>query len=650
MKKVIVFLLQTAFLFYVFAQNSNSEPFPDIGVPYGSLNLKAGDEILLPVSGMVQFTNKENNSAFPVDIPENLKEDYICIVFPSVYYYGGEEMNSFYELVFFNVELKSDLDTGSILPVNTVIGTAKADTVCVMLRCIYLDPNLVLLSQNVPRRFGRYWYYGLEYFSPNVMRFLDYQTLDNADQKIDFGGTGQPQSLNDMVNMSNAQEDVICTYPPTSFIIKTKLDKYPEIKDESPAIFDSCTHEMKIDFDGVPLRLFFYQGYDYYLREEYQLNNDIYLYINILYEINREVFCYVRDFSLQSPEDIVHFKLDYIGQVTGENISNYVKSSSPDSSISDDYVDIPLPEFLDTDFAEYERFFYFNEKTGKFEENKNNINEGWYHEDGTLFMHAYFYDDQLVHRIRLIITYDENGNVLSEKCYEAKMYKKDGKWTTDDTQWRMTIKKEYAYENKDSMTVKTGKYYRYSFKPTTEHDDGFEKTETDANNVVRKASSEYGTTGLFDIREYDEYGNIIIARFDNGDFSGDYTYENFYGETGLLIKTVSVNNETGAISEIVYEYDKNGRKTLAKSAFGQEKCVYDSKGNIIETIESENGKEIKRVYYRYDEKTGRLLFKYEVTFGEYANKRFWYYEKTNDRAKWEKNLDPETLLKTLKVY
>ena len=76
--------------------------------------------------------------------------------------------------------------------------------------------------------------------------------------------------------------------------------------------YSFCDTEQIINFDGLPFHLVFYKGFEDYLKKEYKLGDDIYLYLVFLFGSNDKQYYYVRDFSLKSPEQQFNDKLEII--------------------------------------------------------------------------------------------------------------------------------------------------------------------------------------------------------------------------------------------------------------------------------------------------------------------------------------------------
>ena len=103
-------------------------------------------------------------------------------------------------------------------------------------------------------------------------------------------------------------------------MVKSQLDKYPEkiITENSTDIllrqqyYSFCETELTTVFDGLDFHLYFYPGYRDFLLNEYVLGEDIYLYLSFFFSKDGDLHFYVREFSIESPEEIYNTLLKMI--------------------------------------------------------------------------------------------------------------------------------------------------------------------------------------------------------------------------------------------------------------------------------------------------------------------------------------------------
>ena len=216
----------------------------------------------------------------------------------------------------------------SEIKAETIIGTANVDNPCLMIRTITgYDPNLILDSRNPPIELDKYTYYDAAMFMNTTSKLLTFQPVNTKNDSIEFWD--YPETIEEIAANSNKEKDNkdnITRLPIFKILIKTQLYKYPEpIHTESKTdtilmnmFYSFCDTEKVISFDGIPFHLVFYKGYEKYLREEYKLGDDIYLYLVFLFGKNGKLFFYVREFSLKSPEQLYDDRLDLIDKVSNK--------------------------------------------------------------------------------------------------------------------------------------------------------------------------------------------------------------------------------------------------------------------------------------------------------------------------------------------
>ena len=324
MKKIICLLLS---IFVLSSVNAKNQENKDTKFPWSNYNVRAGEEIKMPIDcGFISYgktTISEND--WDYSIPKEFGNKVLIVSIPYSFYFEGKKQEVFYELIIKDVKLKKEiqaLQLFSEIKCGTVIGTAYIDNPGLIVRTVTgYDPNLIIDSKNPPIEIGKYTYYDASTFMPTTPKLLTFQPILSKKDSIEFWD--YPESLESIASEINKKKDDkghITRLPNFKILIKTKLDKYPEhIRTESKTdltlkrmFYSFGDTEQIINFDGLPFHLVFYKGFEDYLKKEYKLGDDIYLYLVFLFGSNGKQYYYVRDFSLKSPEQQFNDKLEII--------------------------------------------------------------------------------------------------------------------------------------------------------------------------------------------------------------------------------------------------------------------------------------------------------------------------------------------------
>lgn len=290
----------------------------DITRTMGQLNVAYGASVKLPLDGrLVQIGNAGLPPVFGPD----------TLVFNVTHQYwldGGKQAFGNYQLILSGVQPIPALQSVSgstVIEKGTVIGTATESPVQVNLRCRTIDLFLCDSAQNIPELVNGWYYFGVGMLMSGSPKFLNYQPVTSAKDEIPFWDF--PESLEQMSQRgrseyeAKAKGEVVSRYPDFQICFETTLDRYPSTDlrlstNVSPAerlmlarTYSNCPYYLSVDFDGVPMQLFFQDGFDQYLKDEYTLGDPIWLYLQVSEFINGELIGYVRDFTLKSPVETV---------------------------------------------------------------------------------------------------------------------------------------------------------------------------------------------------------------------------------------------------------------------------------------------------------------------------------------------------------
>ena len=218
--------------------------------------------------------------------------DSIVIETTREYYMDGKTKNSKFQLIYSGVN--RTIESINIKN-NFELGLATGTSVSICARSLDLDPYLVACSDVVPIYKNGYWYYFPGMYVSSQMKWLSFKPAEYESFK----------SMYD--HATNGEEALGLTKFNWWVLYKTSLSEYP-----TPMNNEMSTQV--IYFYDIPLRLNYQKSFLKYLQDEYILGTPIYLYLQI-YGINgfdKEYKCYVRDFSLVPPEEIVNKRIEHI--------------------------------------------------------------------------------------------------------------------------------------------------------------------------------------------------------------------------------------------------------------------------------------------------------------------------------------------------
>ena len=163
-------------------------------------------------------------------------------------------------------------------------------------------------------------------FTSNCPKFLTYMPVTSKKDEIEFWDN--PESIESLVNRSIGPDAATFnSFPIFNIMVKTKLTELPTPITSTNTtdlllrkqFFSNGETEMTIDFDGIPFHIVFNKGFLDYLKGDYTLGDDIWLYLNGLYTANGVMTLNVRDYTTTSPEAYYDYKVDLIKKYRAEN-------------------------------------------------------------------------------------------------------------------------------------------------------------------------------------------------------------------------------------------------------------------------------------------------------------------------------------------
>ena len=254
---------------------------------YGKFETKSGLIITSYGDGIRLFNYPELPSEF---------SDAIVLLTEKEYYYKGKKEKVQFEVIYSGI---TGDDSITEYQQNDILGEATGTEVKMCVRSKELNPYLVACDSATPDQYNGYWYYFPGMYSSTEMKWLSYEPVNYDSFKLAY----------EQINYGH-DSPLMMTKFYWWTLLETKLDAYPV-----PVIYNNVEmYDQTIILNEFRLKLTYPKGFLDYLHDEYKIGNTIYLYLQIT-EFNgftKEFSCYVRDFSLESPEDIVQERIDNI--------------------------------------------------------------------------------------------------------------------------------------------------------------------------------------------------------------------------------------------------------------------------------------------------------------------------------------------------
>lgn len=318
-------LLQTALLCCVIVALAGCASAPkqetvrgDVSLSTAYADVAAGGKLPSPVAGsIVQIGNK--------DLPAPFNADTIVIATVVRYYYGSEQVLLPVQIVMSGVKPAATLSVGDVVGGDDdVVGTAVSDMV--QFNCRSRDLNVYLALSTVdggfpPQHVDGWYYFGMAPYQYTTL--LDFQVLSSSADEIPFWD--YPETLMGIYEDASTQakeegHNVISNFPNMGLCIPTSLDSLPssakaftdvsEFLTMGNEIQDSLTYSDV--WDGVPVKYLFDQQAIEYMKDDYELNTPIWLYVVANKAFNGTLYCHVWDYTTNPPEAVAEYMLDQI--------------------------------------------------------------------------------------------------------------------------------------------------------------------------------------------------------------------------------------------------------------------------------------------------------------------------------------------------
>ena len=263
-------------------------------------------------------------SYFDADIVNNplstegkkIFNDNIVYSFNSAYkLYDNEYTADYYVIIFDFIRTVAETDD---IKHGDIIGRTGKEAPKILVFCETIDPYLVISCNSVPHYYGGfYWFDGSFLFSSGkATKWLDYDPTENIEKK-----------LIDVADHATEEPGMVF-YPQFSLRFQTRLEEYPreitdgerqEISAYENMLYgrnDVTTHVNEIQAGKYKYLLCWQRGFDQYLKKEYILNNDIWVFGKIAtYSAWRDCgYLFIRDFTLESLETMYENRISIISE------------------------------------------------------------------------------------------------------------------------------------------------------------------------------------------------------------------------------------------------------------------------------------------------------------------------------------------------
>ncbi|MCQ2591045.1 MAG: hypothetical protein MJ179_11525 [Treponema sp.] len=296
MKKVLLFIFSAVLSMGLWAQELND-------FPWGGKRCEKNSSITSDYSGKVVKS--------PEKLPSLMKNS-VVVEINKTYFFENEDRTSTYEMIYFDV--KQTAKKGAEISSGDELGKAMNDVVYIIVRSKTIDPYLVSVNSILPVKVNGFYYWFPGMLANDTMKYLDYSPLDLEGVKWMYNHTTNPDSDPDWTpGYSSFRWQIL---------METSLKSYPKkLKENAMSKYGvPIESELTVEYEGMQFSLAFQPQFLDYLKEEYKLKDKIYLYLVVdgIGAFDKTFSCYVRDFSLISPTEIVKRNMNTIKERLGE--------------------------------------------------------------------------------------------------------------------------------------------------------------------------------------------------------------------------------------------------------------------------------------------------------------------------------------------
>jgi hypothetical protein len=230
--------------------------------------------------------------------------------------YDKEHTAEYYAVLF---DFTKTADITSSMKDGDVIGKIDGSDPKLLVFCRTIDPYLVINCERSPYYYdGFYWFYPAFLFRSGDTVWLSFAPADNIDDVL-------------IVIAEHVRDDPpgFTYYPSVRVRFKTQLAEYPrpltDIEKGRIAGYESrfyrreglSTHATERYAGGYQYLLCWQEGFDEYLKNEYTLNDDIWIYGSVVtYDVWVKCgYLFIRDFKEETLENMYEERLEIVKEI-----------------------------------------------------------------------------------------------------------------------------------------------------------------------------------------------------------------------------------------------------------------------------------------------------------------------------------------------
>lgn len=259
----------------------------------------AGKPLQVPINGKITAAYK------------NGKNYTVVLECTEAYYWEGNLNKITYEMIFANVANYKKAET---VKYGDEIGIIEKNS-CIIARSTETDPYLVRLCDHQILKYKNYYYYCPDWLLNESTTFLDYRQVPSLeDHANDYYNRWYSEMTEE--DLQQVFYSSLFNYPELDSIsTKIVLTEYPEPIEGSIALSmaQQSYFGRNILFYQTPVEsncpytpyLYWQSGFPEYLKQEYTLGTDLYIYCTFLAldHVNKRLIINVRDFTTKSLEE-----------------------------------------------------------------------------------------------------------------------------------------------------------------------------------------------------------------------------------------------------------------------------------------------------------------------------------------------------------
>ena len=223
--------------------------------------------------------------------------------------YNENRESTYYVMVF---DFKKSVSDGMIVKQGDIIGHAERDKAKLLVFSETLDPYLVINSNSRPAYYAGYFWFDPVFLSPTgSTKWITFDPVDNIENE-----------LSEMAGHLTEEKPGLAVYN-KRVRFRTKLSQYPrEISQEERKSISTyemiaygrnglMSHVTEINAGSYDYLLCWQNGFSDYLKKEYALNDDIWLYgVIVTYNVwEKKGYVFLRDFTPVSVEEMYEGRL-----------------------------------------------------------------------------------------------------------------------------------------------------------------------------------------------------------------------------------------------------------------------------------------------------------------------------------------------------